>query len=142
MIYFEKMTETAIDRLAAAIGYPDKIPSGVSRTTFRVDDAEIVASVDSGRLVLSQDLTGDESLFPALAGYAAGRMLREDAVLSFGDGKVFLWQSAPADAPGAALARLFEEFADSCDWWRARVDAKRGGANGSASGPETMMIRP
>lgn len=106
---------------------------------LRVDGAEVSAAVTGDRLVLSQRLTGEADKLPALAGYAAGRMLREEAVLAYGDGAVFLWQDASADASEQALVRLFESFMDSCDWWRARVDASR--AEEKTEFPE-MMIRP
>ena len=66
------------------------------------------ATVAGDRLVLSQRLTGDADKLPALAGFAAGRMLREEAVLAYGDGAAFLWQDAPADAGEQALVRLFD----------------------------------
>ena len=78
-------------------------------------------------------------MFPALAAYAAGRMLREDAALAYGDGGVFLWQDAPADADDRAFVKLFESFADSCDWWRARVDERGKGGAGEIS---ESVIRP
>ena len=63
-------------------------------------------------------------MIPALAAYAAGRMIREEATLAFGEGNVFLWQDAPSDADDRTLMRLFESFTDSCDWWHARVDER------------------
>ena len=132
----------AIDRLAKAIGYPDRVPNGVVSFTFRVDDAEIAAHEADGRLVLSTVLSGDESELPVLATWAAGRMLRENAVLSYGDSTAFIWQDESADADPHELLRLFETFADSCDWWRARIDALRGSGTSEASMPETVMIRP
>ena len=133
------MAKTAIERLAKAIEYPDRMPEGSLTAVLRVDGAEISAAVTGDRLVLSQRLTGEADKLPALAGYAAGRMLREEAVLAYGDGAVFLWQDASADASEQALVRLFESFMDSCDWWRARVDASR--AEEKTEFPE-MMIRP
>ncbi len=133
------MARTAIERLAGAIGYPDEIPEGAESATLRVDDAEIKASVSRGRLVLSQRLTDDAALFPELASFAAGRMLREDAVLSFGDGTVFLWQDAPAEAGGHELSRLFETFANSCDWWRERIES---GEDAAAVDLKETVIRP
>lgn len=133
------MAKTAIERLAKAIEYPDRMPEGSLTAVLRVDGAEISAAVTGDRLVLSQRLTGEADKLPALAGYAAGRMLREEAVLAYGDGAVFLWQDASADAGEQALVRLFESFMDSCDWWRARVDASR--AEEKTEFPE-MMIRP
>ena len=136
------MARTAIERLAEAIGYPDRVPEGALVATLRVDDAEVSAAVAGDRLVLSQRLTGDADSLPALAGYAVGRMLREDAVLAYGDGAAFLWQDAPADAGEQVLVRLFESFMDSCDWWRERVAERRG--EGAAAGMPLaeMMIRP
>ena len=136
------MARTAIERLAEAIGYPDKIPEGAVVATLRVDDAEVSAAVAGDRLVLSQRLTGDAGNLPALAGFAAGRMLREEAVLAYGDGAAFLWQDAPANAGEQALVRLFESFMDSCDWWRERVAERRD--EGAAAGVPLaeMMIRP
>ena len=129
------MARTAIERLAEAIGYPDRIPDGALAVTLRVDDAEVLASVTGDRLVLSQRLTDDAGKLPTLAGYAAGRMLREEAVLTYGDGAAFLWQDASADAGG-------QELVDSCDWWRDRVAERRD--EGAAAGMPLaeMMIRP
>ena len=107
--------------------------------TLRVDGVEVSAAVAGDRLVLSQRLTDEADKLPALAGYAAGRMLREEAVLAYGDGAAFLWQDAPAGAGERTLVRLFESFMDSCDWWRARVDASR--AEGEPKFSD-MTIRP
>ena len=136
------MKERAIKRLAKAIGYPDRISDDAVSFTFRADGVEIAAEEMEGRLVLSYALADDESLLPTLASYAAGRMLKEEAALSYGDGRAFLWQDASAGADAHELLRLFETFMDSCDWWRARVDALRGSGTTEASVPETVMIRP
>lgn len=155
-----------MERLAKAIGYPERIPEGSLSFTLRVDGAEVFAEETDRSLVLRCVLTDDETLLPTLASYAAGRMLKEDATLAYGevseghtvgtsaaqpsggpaarwpDGAAFLWQSIPADADAHGLLRLFETFMDSCDWWRARVDALRGNESFEASAPETVMIRP
>ena len=133
------MTKSAIERLAEASGDPERVPEGSLMATLRVDGAEVTAAVTGDRLVLSQRLTDAADKLPALAGYAAGRMLREEAVLAYGDGAAFLWQDASAGASEQALVRLFESFMDSCDWWRARVEGPR--AEEKAEFPE-MMIRP
>ena len=133
------MGERTIERLAKAIGYPDKIPDGAVSFTFRVDGAEISADEKGGRIVLSSVFPDTESERPTLAAWAAGRMLREDATLAYGGGAAFLWQDAPADADSRALLRLFESFADSCDWWRARI----AGLRGEGTSPiESTVIRP
>ena len=142
--------KTAIERLAESVGYPEKVPEGCLSFTFRVDETDVYAEEAGGRVVLSCTLTDDDSLLPALARYAAGRMLKEDAVLSFGQPGVsrpynlqpaaFLWQDAPADAAASALRRLFETFADSCDWWRSRLEPRS-----EDDGPPPLaevMIRP
>lgn len=134
------MARTAVERLALAIGYPDRMPEGSLTATLRVDGAEVSAAVTSDRIVLSQRLTDESDKLPALAGYAAGRMLREEAVLAYGDGAAFLWQDASANASEQALVRLFESFMDSCDWWRARVEKSR--AEEERTEFPEMMIRP
>lgn len=134
--------KTAVEKLVAAIGYPERISGGGGPSVLRVDGMEVSAEEADRRIRLSYALTDDETLLPTLATYAAGRMLKEEAALSYGDGRAFLWQEAPADADAHAMLRLFETFMDSCDWWRARVDALRGNAEVAAAVPETMMIRP
>ena len=145
------MAKKAIERLVDAIGYPDRVPDGAQSFTLRADGAEILAEESSGRIVLSHRLTDDESRLPSLAAYAAGRMLREDATLSFGQPGLsvsglppaaFLWQDAPATAGAHDLLRLFETFMDSCDWWRERVEGQRASAAGPSDDSETMVIRP
>lgn len=134
------MKENAIYALARAIGYPEEVPPDADSFVFSVDGGRVEASVGRGRLVLVRELgaSGDVDL-AQLAGYAAGRVLREEAVLAYdpGDDRVILWQDIPADADAGVLRRFFEVFAASCDWWLARVDE----AGAVASVPE-MMIRP
>ena len=134
--------KTAVEKLVAAIGYPERISGGGGFSVLRVDGMEISAEESDRRIRLSYVLTDDEALLPTLAAYAAGRMLKEEAALSYGDGRAFLWQDGPADADAHAMLRLFETFMDSCDWWRDRVDALRGGEQVSAPQSEEMMIRP
>ena len=129
----------AADRLLVAIGYPERIPNTDAPFTLRVDGREVLVEMSAGRIVLSVALTEDESMIPALAAYAAGRILREEATLAFGNGNVFLWQDAPADADDRTLLRLFESFTDSCDWWRARVEER---GKGDAVEISEAVIRP
>ena len=129
----------AADRLLVAIGYPERIPNTDAPFTLRVDGREGLVEMSAGRIVLSVTLTEDESMIPALAAYAAGRMLREEATLAYGKGNVFLWQDAPADADDRALVRLFESFSDSCDWWLARVEER---GKGEAVEISESVIRP
>ena len=129
----------AADRLLVVIGYPERIPNTDAPFTLRVDGREVLVEMSAGRIVLSVALTEDESMIPALAAYAAGRMLREEATLAYGKGNVFLWQDAPADADDRALVRLFESFSDSCDWWLARVEER---GKGEAVEISESVIRP
>ena len=134
------MKETAITALASAIGYPEEVPAASVSFVFSVDGGRVEASIERGRLVLVRGLAaaGDVDL-AQFAGYAAGRVLREEAVLAYDptDDRLILWQDVPADASAGLLRRFFEVFAASCDWWLARVD----GASPAASVPE-MTIRP
>lgn len=136
------MSKNAIERLAGAIGYPEMIPDGVVSFPFRADGAEIAAEEADGRIRLEYALSDDETLLPTLAAYAAGRMLKEDAILSYGDGRAFLWQDAPADADARELLRLFETFMDSLDWWRERVENRKSSIESRANEETTMVIRP
>ena len=134
------MKETAIRSLATAIGYPEEVDTASESFVFSVDGGRIEASVERGRLVLVRELasSGDVDL-AQFAGYAAGRVLREEAVLAYDptDDRLILWQDMPADADAGLLRRFFEVFAASCDWWLARVD----GASPASPVPE-MTIRP
>ena len=134
------MKETAIRSLATAIGYPEEVDTASESFVFSVDGGRVEASIERGRLVLVRELasSGDVDL-AQFAGYAAGRVLREEAVLAYDptDDRLILWQDMPADADAGLLRRFFEVFAASCDWWLARVD----GASPAASVPE-MTIRP
>ena len=129
----------AADRLLTAIGYPERISKTDEPFALRVDGREVLVEESGGRIVLSSTLTEDASMLPTLAAYAPGRMLREEAVLAHDRSSAFLWQDAPADADGRALLKLFESFADSCDWWRARVDERK---NGDSVEISEAVIRP
>ena len=136
-----KPTGTRLESFLKVVGYPERVPVGSSAFVLRVDGTEVLAEEVNGRIGLSCKLTDDAQHLPALAMYAAGRILREDAALSWGDG-AFIWQEATADAGNSDLLRLFETFMDSCDWWRERVDALRGGATATHDVDEDMVIRP
>jgi hypothetical protein len=134
------MAVTRLERFLKAIGYPEQVPEGSSSFTLRVDGMEMRAEESGSRIVLSYALGSDASMLPALAGYAAGRMLREDAVLACDGSSAFLWQDTTGSGERDSV-RLFEAFADSCDWWRERVDALRGGSAQGAP-DDSMVIRP
>ncbi|MBR0197324.1 MAG: hypothetical protein IJQ34_04255 [Kiritimatiellae bacterium] len=113
--------KSLINRLLMAIDYPERAAEDALSFVLQIDGYEIVAEETGARLVLTYRLTGDGALLPKLASYAPGRMAREGAVLSADGDGAFLWQAASSNATPHDLIRLFETFADSCDWWRERV---------------------
>ena len=68
------------------------------------------------------------------------RMLRDDAVLSCDADGAFLWREMPSGADAGTMQSVFESFADSCEWWRARLE--EADAGGGASQFPEMVIRP
>ena len=129
-----------VGRLLAAIGYPVRAPEGALSFTLLVDGVEIVASEEAGALRLTCRLTDDASQVPRLAAYAAGRLLRENAVLACDGRGAFLWREVDGGTEAPALRRVFEDFADSCDWWRARLETQPDAEGAPA--PSEMLIRP
>jgi len=134
------MVEGAVVALAKAIAYPEEIPAETVSFAFSVDDAHITAVEEGGRLVLTRELAAaDEIDLAQFAQYAAGRLLKEEAVLSYDPqaDRIILWQDMPAASEAELLKRFFEVFTASCDWWQARVR----GSERASSIPD-MMIRP
>jgi hypothetical protein len=129
-----------IARLATSIGYPQEIPADAVDFVFKVDDGEVHCIDLEKRLVLTRELTRDEDEFLRLASYSMGRILREDATL-YWDARTnaaVLAQEIQSTASMHDLRLFFETFADSCDWWLARVTAE---PIDSILFPE-MVIRP
>lgn len=118
---------TALERFVQVLGYPGGVPAGARTFTLVVDGGEIEAEERDGRLILTKALrtaeAGESPDLAALAGYAAGRMLKEEAVLAWDAVREapILWQDVAAGADAAQLRRFFEVFTASCDWWEARV---------------------
>ena len=133
------MSHSVLNALLEAIEYPEKAFEGGS-IVLSVDGAEVTAEVVDDRLVLKSVLaTGDEMDYGEAAGYAAGRVLREEAVPAYDpqNDALILWQDMAASEDQSVLRRFFETFMTSCDWWRERVR----GASERSMIPE-MMIRP
>ena len=129
-------------RLARAIGYPDAVAADAARVALLVDGAEVVASEEGGRALLHATVCAapSDAILASLAGFAAGRALREEAVLAYepkADAAI-LWQAAPAAADALALRAFFRAFTASWDWWRARAAELE---SPQPSFPE-VMIRP
>jgi len=139
---------SAIANMAEAIGYPEQVPAEATAFVFTADERDIAARESGGRIVLEYVLwrepTEQDELADRvpceLASYAAGRVLREEAVLAWDPARhaAILWQDAPASFPPEKLKRLFEVFSVSCDWWSERLE--------EATAPEEvfpeLMIRP
>lgn len=156
----DKLSEERKDRqnilefFLKTVGYPEKVPEGEVFYLMRVDGMEVAAAESNGGIMLSYALDADDSMLPKLASYAAGRMLKEKAVFSYGDpaaghgnsGKntAFIWQDVPAGTDSHGMTRLFETFMDSCDWWRERTESLSGAgvSGGEVEVSETMVIRP
>ena len=132
--------ESALERLVAAVEYPESLPAGARSATLQVDGGEVFAEETGGRIRLARKLTEDAGEWPLLAACAPGRMLREEAILACDREGAFLWQEIPSAADARDLRRRFETFCDSCDWWRARLEGGRD--EPAASRFPEMMIRP
>ena len=119
------MASQAIRRLIEAIGYPNEVPEGEGAVVLRVDGERIRVAELGGQLVLSRVLDRSEEDLGALAGFAVGRMLREEAVLAWDarEEAVILWQGVPVGTGAEGLRLFFEAFMDSSDWWQARATA-------------------
>ncbi|MDO5318326.1 MAG: type III secretion system chaperone [bacterium] len=117
---------TAIARLARAIGYPEEVPAGTRSFVFQVDGHAVESVEEAGRLRLACRFpqVQEEGDLVRLAGYATGRLLKEEAVIAWDpEAEVpMLWQDVPVTTGDALLRRFFEVFMMSCDWWRARVE--------------------
>ena len=131
---------SVVARLVSVIGYPQTVPADSTDFSFKVDDGEIRAADLGGRLLLTRERSRRTDDLTRLAVCAAGRILKEDAVL-YWDGRaeaLMLAQEIDAGASAETLRGSFEKFADSCDWWTARAGQEPAR---SSFFPE-MVIRP
>ena len=135
-----------IEKFLRAISYPERVDSDGAGVALLVDGMSIWCEEKSGRIILSWDLEASGMQLGQLARYAAGRILREEAVLAYGriGGRTscFLWQDAPVEADSSELLRLFESFMNSCDWWRERIKGRPAGEEEPGIAEKTMVIRP
>lgn len=115
----------AIDRLSEAIAYPAaERKHGASTVELLVDGNVVQVTEARGKLRLSRNLgAARDAEFAQLAGYAAGRMLKDRAVLAWDPRArgLMLWQEVPASGSTEELLEEFDLFLDSCDWWEARM---------------------
>lgn len=145
------MVEGLIARLAKAIGYPQEVPAEAESFDFLVDGEVInvscsaagvraLPSATEGALLVFQTvLTEDEEVAGRLTMYAAGRLMKETAVLAWDPEKraAILWERVKRSGEGEER-RAFESFCESADWWRERVKEE----GREVRGAPAMMIRP
>ena len=117
------MAKNVLERLCEAIAYPEPVPAGAVQARLRVDGGDVMARIIGRRLVLSREIDRDENDIGQLAIYAAGRILREEAVLAWDEraGVCIIWQEIQDNAEASELVHFFEAFMTSCDWWLARA---------------------
>ena len=115
--------KNALERLCEAIAYPESLPDGSTSFRLQVDGGDVLARLLGKRLVLSRVLDRDEEDLPRLAAFAAGRILKEEAVLAWDEraSACILWQEMPDTADTPQLVRFLESFLASCDWWLTRA---------------------
>ena len=146
---------SSIDKLLSAIGYPDEPRAEGAARVILVDDAEIRLEEHSdGRLLFVRRLhhfdeehfDRDSAILSRLAGYAAGRLLKEEAVLAWdeADASLILWQECGTGSDAASLRRAINLFLASCDWWCERLDTDSRStiASPDASPFPEIFIRP
>lgn len=112
-----------LKKLCDAIEYPEPPPANAMSFVMRVDGSNVLARQQGSKLILSKVIDQQENNLEKLCSYAAGRILKEEAVLSWDDRSeaCILWQSCSANADAAELKSFFETFMNSCDWWVARA---------------------
>ena len=90
-------------------------------TTERFADVRAGLNQTADELLASIDR--NEKDLPQLAAYAAGRILKEEAVLAWDErlSACIIWQELEDKADSAQLTHFFEEFTHSCDWWVVRA---------------------
>ena len=111
-----------VERLGAAIRYPEKVPEGAVSFTFLVDGDPIEARTKAGALLFKWTFP-ENAPVERLAEYAAGRFLRDEAVRTWDPvrERAVLWQRTAKGAGDRELVRTFREFIGSRGWWKACV---------------------
>lgn len=129
-----------LNKLCKAIGYPELPPEGAGDFVIAVDGTEITAKSMGSRIVLQWKVTDNADDLEKLASYAAGRIFKDDAVLSWDEASeaCVLWQDIQETGDASALLRFFESFMDSCDWWSAR----QGDSHSQVETLQEMIIMP
>ena len=116
------MMVNLVQRLSELIGYPERVPEGAVSFAFRVDDDPVETRMTGGALLMRWTFPGNAPV-ERLAEFAAGRFLRETAVLAWDPvrERPFLWRLAAKGAGDRELVQTFREFLASRDWWKGCV---------------------
>ena len=134
------MGRESLERLLTAISYPDRAGVAGARAVLTVDETEVVVEEIGRFLRFTVFLDIGDSELPEFAGYVPGRIYKDAAILAVdAQGKAFLWQEVAWSQDERTLRGAFEAFMNSCDWWRARLDA---GLAESEIHFQDVMIRP
>lgn len=115
-----------IKNLAFVLNYPEEIPEDAHDCVFWVDGLQIHAMEQSRGILLRFFLPCSEEQLSDLATFAAGRILREEAVLAwdYQGSRLFLWRELSGLTDEHVIRQDFEDFVDSCEWWYARCSEK------------------
>lgn len=136
---------SSIERFLNTIGYPiEEIERTEGPVSLLVDEMTVKVIENRGDLVLRFSLGSIEEVNAAeILGFAAGRVLKEAAVVAFDpeSEEIFIWSKIAANASDAKMTKVFEEFMTSCEWWRAALGAESAKAKESVSN-EFMRIMP
>ena len=111
-----------VERLGEAIGYPERVPEGAVSFAFRVDDDPVEARVKAGTLLFKWTFP-ENAPVERLAEFAAGRILRDPAVLAWDPvrERAILWWRTTKGADDRELVQAFRAFLDSRGWWKTCV---------------------
>lgn len=136
---------SSIERFVKTIGYPiEEIERTEGPVSLLVDEMTIRVDIAKVGMVMRYVLGRTDEVNAALIlGYAAGRILKEDAVVAYDpeNDEIFLWSKIAANASEAKMTKVFEEFMTSCEWWRTALGAESANAKESVSN-EFMRIMP
>lgn len=112
-------------KFLSAIGYPlEEVEGQIGTIKLIVDGFELRLSEVRGALILSYTLGKlSETDGLKVASFAAGRMLKEEAVVAYDPGteELILWQKV---APNSGAKIAFELFMTSCEWWKSAIGAE------------------
>lgn len=129
----------ALNQFLHSIGYPASASQDVREFILNVDGNEMRAADAGAYLVLMKEISRSADILPQLSRFAVGRFICEDEIL-YWDASLMaavLSRKIPVTASDCEMRDAFEAFANSCDWWDARVN---GSAVAPAISPEMVIL--